>query len=177
MDYIAALEKYPHKETVDQIVAHIGGDSKRFDQLMQGFLTGDKRVNQRTSWVMSSAVENHPELIIPYYDFLMEKLRDPQSHDALKRNITRILQFVDVPEKHQGIVYDRCIQLLSSPKEAIAIRVFAMTAAFRIGQKHPDLLIELEAVIRDVLPKGSAGLKSRGQKTLQAISKFKKQII
>ena len=99
----------------------------------------------------------------------MTQLLSQERHDAVHRNILRILEDIPIPEDIEGALYDNCFQLLNNPDRAIAIRVFAMTVAFRIAKKYPDLLDELRLSIQLHYPYGSAGFKSRAGKILNYI--------
>jgi hypothetical protein len=81
-----------------------------------------------------------------------------------------MLQFTTIPKKLQGMTLEYCFQLLNNPKEAAAIRVFAMTVLYNLTLQKPDLAHELydsiEMHMEDALP----GYKSRGGKILKALS-------
>ena len=72
-----------------------------------------------------------------------------------------------------GKVADVCFDYLASPKEAIAIRVFAMEVLFNICKKEPELADELKLLIEDHYPHSSAGFQSKARKVLKSISKLK----
>ena len=84
----------------------------------------------------------------------------------------RALSFVNIPEDYQGEYADLCFELLNNPMEAIAVRIFAMEILWNITRNYPELAPELALVIREHLPNGSAGFKSKGRKTLKRIEKF-----
>src|SRR5690606_30925323 len=104
-----------------------------------------------------------PELIRPYIDYLIELLDDISLNSALKRNILRILQFSEIPEKHRGNLFKRVYEFLENPKEEIAVRAFSMTVLFKICEFYPELKPELETTILFILeePNCSPGIKSR----------------
>ena len=102
----------------------------------------------------------------------MVKTLAASEHDAVKRNIVRLLQNIDIPKDLQGEAANACFKFLGSAEEAIAIRAFSMTVLFNIGKEEPDLLPELRMMIEDMMPYGSSGIKARGRRTLAAIDKI-----
>ena len=120
--------------------------------------------------MLSIIADKHPFLIKPYLPLLVKQLHNPK-HDAVKRNVLRILQFIDIPDEVMGELADLCFNFLTSSKEAIAIKVFAMTILERIVRQYPELTQELIIIIEDQMPYGSAGFKSRGTKILKALKK------
>ncbi len=106
---------------------------------------------------------------------IIQHLHKPDIHDAVKRNIVRILQNVEIPEEHYGEVADVCFTWLEDPNVAVAIRVFSMSVLWNICQKEPELMPELRATIEDWIDYSSTGFKSRGNKVLKMITKYENQ--
>ena len=156
------------KEQAVKMAEYIGADRDRFKELMELFLGEDYRISQRASWVVGHCFDKHPNLVQPWLPKMVEAM-DEARHDAIRRNVVRILQEVDIPESLTGIVADRCFEYLNSPEIPVAIRVFSMTVLYRISIKWPELQRELALVIEEHMPTGSAGFKSRGRKTLKLI--------
>lgn len=170
MDIKAALLQEHSKTQSLKIADYIGNSQERYDRLMELFLMEEYRVTQRAAWALQFATEAHPHLLDFHLRPVIENLQKPV-HDAVKRNTLRFLQFVDLPEDLLGLAADICFAFLDDPKEAIAIRVFAMTVCYNICLKEPELGNELRLIIEDHLPHGSAGFKSRGKKILKALKK------
>jgi hypothetical protein len=82
-----------------------------------------------------------------------------------------MLQFIDIPKKHQGVIADICFKSLIDKKEPIAIRVFSMTVIANLAAKIPELKNELIPIIEEQLPYASAGFVSRGKKVLKELKR------
>ena len=152
------------------LVHYIGKDTKRFSHLMELFFSDDNRLAQRAAWVMSHCVEKQPQLATPYIKKLVNQLYK-SNEDAIKRNILRILQLIDIPEPLWGETLEKCFEYLASNNEAIAIRAFSMTIAYNISQHVPEIKCELKALIEEIIIFGSPGLKSRGTKIAKKLEK------
>lgn len=166
MDIHQALLSEHSKRQTTAIVDYIGDDPDRFAELMRLFFAGDYRLTQRAAWPMNYCAVNHPQLIQPYLPKLLELLQCDNQHDAIKRNLARLLQYVDIPKKLHAQVYSLCVELVDNPQEPIATRVFAMTAAARIAKKHPDLWSELQLIVASHLPHATAAFRSRAKTIL-----------
>ena len=175
MNIKAELLKEHSKPQTIKIVRYIGSHQSRFDELLDLVLNADRKIAQRASWVMTHCVEANPQLIIPHLTTLLKNLQNPV-HDAIKRNTLRSLEFVDIPENVMGLAAEICFDFLDSTKEAVATRVFSMSALYKICQSEPELSDELKLVIEDHYPHGSAGFKSRAKKVLEGLAKLKKEI-
>lgn len=170
MDIVKILAEKHSKEAVQRITDYIGSDTTRFNQLITIFLEGPYRITQRAAWPMSYCVENNPDLIRPYLGKIIKVLAQHDVPVAIKRNIVRLLQFIKIPTKHAGEVSSLCLNFLANNKEAIAVRVFAMTVLQNIGHDIPEIKNELRLLIEDHLPYASPGFAARARKVLKELN-------
>lgn len=105
------------KAQCNKIVQWVGNDQKRFDELFNLFLHDEYRVVQRAAWPVSYCVIAHPEFIKNHWASLIKHVQKPGIHDSVKRNTVRLLQYLDIPKKHQGQIMDICFGFVESPKK------------------------------------------------------------
>ncbi len=139
---------------------------------MDLFLKGEYRVTQRAAWIVSHCADNHPDLIKPYLDVMIDRMLEPGMHAAVKRNVVRILQDIELPKQLEGRIATICFEMLASAKEPVAVKVFSMTVLANIAEQEPDLKNEIRILIEQQLPTGSAGFRSRGMKILKRLEKL-----
>lgn len=161
----ALLDEHSKRQTM-AIVNFIGGDPVRFGELMSIFFEGEYRLTQRAAWPISCSIERWPELVYPYLEQLIAQLTRDDVHNAIKRNVVRLLQFVEIPEELLGRVYSTCIDLIDDIREPVAIRAFAITVAEGIARTEPDLRNELRLVVKKHLAYSSAAFRSRARSIL-----------
>jgi hypothetical protein len=171
MDIAEQLMAEHSKRNTELIVNYIGSDQKRFKELLQVFSSGNYRLTQRASWPLTLVLEKHPLLAEKHISFICSLL-DAKMHVSIKRNVLRLLQYVDLPEEEMGLMADRCFKYLTSLHEPVAVKVFAMTVLYRICLKEPELKNELIPLLEDLLPFGSAGLVSRSKRILNQLQKL-----
>jgi hypothetical protein len=169
MDLVEVILQKHSRAQALKISKYVGADPGKFKILVDVFLEGPYRVTQRAAWPLSLVVEQHPALIIPHLKKILDQLKKPGIHDAVKRNTMRLLQFIDVPKKYDGRVADICFTFLRDRKEAVAIRVFAMTVLANISMQNPDLKQELKLIIEDQLPYESPAYVSRARRVLKGL--------
>lgn len=167
MDLRKTILKNYSRSTRDAVVSWVGKSPGRFDELIQVFLDGPYRITQRASWPLSVCVEQHPTLVAPHLKRLVSLLGKPDLPVAVKRNIVRLLQFVEIPKSLHGQVAKVCFRFLMDSKETIAVRVFSMTVLAGISRTNGDLMRELKLVVEDQLPYATAGFRSRARKLMK----------
>ncbi len=168
------LLKEHSREQCDKIVAWIGSDIKRFNELVQVFLNGEYRLTQRAAWPLSYSAIAHPELMKDHYEKLISNLSRPGLHDAIKRNTIRLLQHVPIPEEQEGNIMQICFQYLESPDEAVAIKAFSLAVLGRLAKKYPEIISEVKLLIEEQLPHQTAAFKQRAKVFLKMAEKTNK---
>lgn len=159
------------KHQTEKIARWIGRDEKRFAELMMLFFNGEYRVAQRASWIISHCAEQHPDITIPWLSKMIAKASEENVHDAVKRNVVRILQFVPIPKNLQGKAVNLCFDFLHSIHAPVAVKVFSMTVLANIASKQPALKREITMVIEEMLPYGGAAIRARARKVLKQLSR------
>ncbi len=172
MTFKERLEKEYCKTTISAIVIDICKHPEKMDGFMKTFIDGPLRITQRAAWPLSFIAQKNPTLLNNYYPVLIDELHKPTNHDAITRNILRAFQYTDIPKKHQGKLLNRCFEFLHDNNQPIAIKAFSMTVAHNLSKTYPDIIPELKVSIENLLPHGSAGIKSRGNKILKEINRI-----
>jgi hypothetical protein len=163
------LEAEHSKAQCDRIVRYVGGDPSKFAELIDAFLAGPGRITQCAAWPISYIVIAHPLLVTPHLSDLILVLGKPGIHDAVKRNILRMLPSVKIPAARREKLIELCFSFLTNRSEPVAVHVFAMEVLARLLEPYPELLRELAMIIEDQLPYASPGYRSRGMKILKKI--------
>lgn len=171
MDIKARLAEEHSKSLTHKIVASVGNDKERFNELILIFLGDDRRLAQRASWPLSYVLIRYPHLLNPYFDVFIEKLDDGNNHPAIIRNILRVLQEIDIPETYHGVLVDKSFKFILSETQPAAIRAFALTVASRICKPYPELVNELRLILNElaVLPQ-LPSMRSRLKKALKELA-------
>jgi hypothetical protein len=171
LDVRDALRTRYSKEGFVRIREQIGADPERFAALMKCFLSNEQDLVLRASWLMSMCAERRPDLLRPWLGKMLRRTEAKDAPEALQRNVVRALQFVDIPRAHQGRVVELCLGFLQDPKGAIAVRAFSMTVLEHIARQQPELKQEIILIIEQMLPYGSAGIRSRARTVLRQLRK------
>jgi len=170
-DYETLLMLELSRRNMDYVAKCIGDDKNEFEQLMQIVLYGKFPVAQRAAWVMDICLLYYPHLLTPYVELLIEAL--PRfGNDGVKRAAVKALSMREIPEKYEGLLFDWCFCWLQSSDMPVSIKVHCMQILANIAERYPDLAGELQTVIKEQLPRNSAGFASCGRKILKRFSQF-----
>jgi hypothetical protein len=134
-----------------RIVRYVGEDQERYDELIRLFMEGDYSLTQRAAWPLGDIGVIYPRLAAKHLPKLIKKLRSGDAHPAIHRNILRILQHAEIPEKYCGPLLDICYGFIRNETAPVAIRAFAITVVSNISMKYPDLIGEFRLTLNDLM--------------------------
>lgn len=157
------------KEQCSKIVSWIGSSQERFDELFQLFLHDEYRVVQRAAWPLSNAVIAHPAFITGHFKSLLNKIKEPGQHEAVRRNGLRLLEDISIPQSWQGDFMDLCFQLLGSATEPIAVKASCISVLGNLAIRYPEIIPEFLFIVREQLPSQSPGFKARAKKVFKKL--------
>src|SRR5262245_10161233 len=147
MDLYKMISVGHSKKQCDKIVAYVGSDQKRFDELVTFFYDDEYRIVQRAAWPLSYCVVNHPSLIKKHLKKMVQNLKKPDLTVAIKRNTVRFLQHIQIPKSVHGDLMETCFKFLMDPKETIAVRVFSMSVLANLAKDYPEIKSELRNIL------------------------------
>lgn len=168
-----ALDAEHSKAQTLRITAYIGGSRRRFSELVE-ILTGtDRRLAQRAAWVVSHVAESRPAVQLPFLKELLNHLRQPGLHDAIKRNTMKAASQVPLPDEVGGLAADLAFEFLRSPDEAIATRVYSMSVLEQLCHREPALADELRLSIEHLSPfETKPAFRSRARQVLRSLDRI-----
>ncbi len=146
-------------------------NQETFDWACTELMKEDSDTLLNASFVFSDIIDAQPHLGYAWIEKLTNFLETAKT-GTVKRVVFRYFEKISFSEEIEGKVLEVAFNHFVNPKNAIAIKVFAMTTCYNISQKYPELLNELAAEIKYQLPHGSTGFKSRANKILKSISKL-----
>lgn len=155
-----------------KISGWIGNDKKRFSRLVDLFLHDEYPVVQRAAYPLSMVADKYPKLAEENLPVFVNRLFDKDTHVAVRRNVIRILQFVQIPKKLHAKVINFCFKNISDPKETVAVRCFSMTVLANLVKQYPELKNEVMLLIEQAMKNPTAGMKSRAKKVLKQLEKI-----
>ena len=138
------------KATTLKLIQYIDADAKRFKILTEFMLGNDSLLAQRASWPFSYVAIEHPELVKPYFRKLIDKLKEDDNHPAIRRNILRAFQEIDIPERYQSELIDLTFKFIMSEAMPLAVRAFSITVGANISKAYPELKNELLILLNEL---------------------------
>ena len=163
------LRKEHSKNNCLKVVKWVGNSPARLASLLDLFLSDEYRMVQLAAWPLSYVAQAHPEMIRKHLPSIIRNLQRTDTHPAARRNTMRLLQYVEIPKKYQGLVMDRCFTYICDPKEKAAVKAFSLTVLENLSTQYPDIRNELCSIIEDRWDSETPAFRSRARKVLQTV--------
>jgi hypothetical protein len=139
-----------HSKTQTQkIIDWVGTSQSRFDLLVELFLSDEYRVTQRAAWPLSYVSIEDPSLAKKHLPVFVKLLGNSKLHKAVRRNVVRLLQFVEIPEELHGDVMNYCFDFIADVNETAAVKAFSLTILGNLCKQYPEIKSEIKTIIED----------------------------
>ena len=152
-----------HKKQVELVRQWVGNKADRFAQLIAVVTGPEADLARRAAWPMSFIVEAMPEMAAPHLPALVALLRQKKLHNAIPRNVTRALQFIEIPEGLHGEVLNHCLSYIQDLQEKAAIKAFSLTILHKLSHIYPEILTEIQTIVTERIPYESPAYKARAK--------------
>jgi hypothetical protein len=168
LNEITIDKEHVYQEWIQWATQH----SDKLEEVLEYAFNGNEKERLRGSWILHHVSDKRPEVFYIKEKMMIEQLEKTQT-DAEVRFILRYYSKYRLPrhEEREALLADYCFKVLMTPSDAVAPRVYSMSILHKLVLRYPELAHELQESIQWALETGSAGMKSRGKKILQDLSK------
>lgn len=155
----------------DIMVADIGNDQEKFDEMMVLALQDVYPLSMRAARVIELCMPRRINLFKSHINKIIRLLPSVKV-DGLKRSFLKI--FADSPiymdEELSGQLVDLAFNYLGDQKQAISVRAYSIDILVRFVRIYPEMKPELIAILESMILDASVGLKTKCRKTIKLIS-------
>lgn len=109
------------------------------------FAIADKQpYSWRASWLLWSCMDKNDKRVSKYVNKIIDIL--PERKDNQQRELLKILQRMELNDKHEGQLFDSCTKIWEQKRKNPSLRYNAFKTLSVISKKHPDLSPEIKAL-------------------------------
>ena len=136
-----ALEKIltnSHRPAMESyLVAH----PESFEEAIQLAMADKQPYSWRAAWLLWSCIEKNDKRIRKYVKAIIGVL--PKRKDNQKRELLKILEQMEIDEKHEGLLFDHCVTIWEKIDKKPSVRWNAFKILAKIAKRHPELANEM----------------------------------
>jgi hypothetical protein len=97
---------------------------------------------KKAAWVLRQMTLSYPNSILPYVLSIIKGIESERDSSVL-RDTLKILTQVEINEKNVSLIVDRCINLLSEGKYAVAVKYLSLEVLEQQCKRWPELAPEV----------------------------------
>lgn len=142
--------KYFSLKRVQKFLKENDKNTKIAKELTKLILSDDPQISMRASWTLQHLSFEKPQLVYPLIPQLIKFLQKENQHTGAIRNVIRIFEELDLPDKYCSPIFDLCLKIAKNATLPHAPRVFAIYTATNICKKYPELKPEVELIISEL---------------------------
>lgn len=149
------------------IIAWMRLHPEAFDEALALTLAERSPYSWRASWVLWSVMEKNDARIRKHIPRIIRIL--PLRRDSEQRELLKILQNMRIPVRHEGPLFDACVDLWQSIGKPPSVRHNAFRLIAALAAKYPELRAEVALLTRgEYMDTLSPGVRHSIQRMLQA---------
>ena len=180
--YKYVQESTAHRPSRDFIANFIFENPQLLPDLMEILLDIKDKNHHKACWISELIFEKHIDWLSPYLDIFCKTLSF-YSHDGALRSLSKICLFSAnyhikklkskekfLTENHLELMTEACFDWLISDKK-VATKAYSMRALFQFGKLQDWIYPELEIILPQQYPLGSAGFQFACKEILGKIAK------
>lgn len=144
------FETYFSLAKVKKVMAQIERQPTLVAEARKLLFDKDPQRSMRGAWLLLHISFEHPKLITPHLQQLIDFLYRENNHTGAIRNIVRIFQEIDLPEIYCGPIFDLCISYIKNSTLPHAVRAFSINTIGNICKKYPELKPEVILILNEL---------------------------
>ena len=155
--------------SVTQFVCEIEQKYELFHTLYYIAMNDDSSAANRALLVCEKLSEKHPNLLVPYYDEITERLLS-SNNETVRRLLRSILFNLPIPTPLPIHLLNYCFDHLFNQQDSIGVQTLCIKLSYLLCQNHTELQQELQVKLENAEPTlYSAGVQSAIRSTLRKL--------
>ena len=164
----AQLEQILIGSYKDEMTSFMHAHPEVFEEAVELSLTDEQPLSWRAAWLLWDCMEENDPRIKKHLKRIIEAIVSKK--DGHQRELIKILLKVELNDKHEGVLFDICMNLWEDLSKSPSIRVTAFKFILKTAQKHPDLLKEIKFLTQDhYIETLSPGIKNSVSRMIKEI--------
>lgn len=121
----------------EEMVSFLKSHTEFYDEAFELALSDKQPFAWRAAWLLWSCLEENDVRIKRYADKIVKCIKN--KNDGHQRELLKILSLTQLKEKHEGIVFNLCMDLWENLGKDPSVRYHALKFILKIIAKHPEL--------------------------------------
>ncbi|MFH1196756.1 MAG: hypothetical protein V1720_13725 [bacterium] len=149
-------------------ISFLNSHPEYFEEAIQLAVSDKQPYSWRSAFLLGSFIEENDKRIKKHIPSIMGCIQNKK--DGHQRELLKILYKMEIKEKHEGQLFNICMNLWEQIDKDPSVRITALKFIIKIVKKYPELSEEIMVLTQDqYLETLSPGVKSSVNKIIQEV--------
>lgn len=159
----------------EEMISFLNSNPDAFKEAVELAVTDKQPFSWRAAWLLSGWMKPNDERIKACLDKLIRGMKGKK--DGQQRELLKIIYQMDLKKKHEGRVFDVCMDIWEGIEKDPSVRVTALKMMLRIVKKYPELSQELSFLTQDHYVESlSPGIKNSVSRMIKELNTFAENV-
>jgi hypothetical protein len=112
-----------------------------FEAVIRLAVSDNQPLSWRAAWMLKYSIEQNDIRLQQYIKEIINAL--PSKKSGHQRELLNILYQLDIPEKHEGTLFDVCVTIWETITQQPSLRITAFKIIMKSVKKYPELAREI----------------------------------
>jgi hypothetical protein len=151
IEKLEELLKYTSKRDLPGVLEKIGADLNLFNEIAELSVSDCQPHAWHAAWVMDHYTDSDLDDFAPHLSKAYKVVLESDSESQI-RIFLKVLGKYPLVDDYEVALYDFCKKKLLSNTVAVGVKANSMKLIHKICQKYPELLDEIQLMIKELLP-------------------------
>ena len=153
----------------EETIAFLKSHPEYFEEAIELAVTDKQPFSWRAAFLLGSCMEYNDKRVQKHLNKIVQSINSKK--DGHQRELLKILLQMDLTPKHEGVLFNICMNLWEQIGKSPSVRFTALKFILKIAKKHPDLSKEITFLTQDhYLETLSPGAKESVLRMLKAFA-------
>ncbi len=126
----------------NEMVSFLKKNPNLFDETLKVSLGDKEPESWRAAWLVKHYMTKNDSRVVKSIKSILKGL--PNKKDGHQRELLKILMDMELTEKQEGILFDKCFTIWEDISKSSSVRGTAFSIIVNTVKKYPELLVEIE---------------------------------
>lgn len=143
----SVLEKKLMTLYKDEMISFLNSHPEHFEEAIKLAISDNQPYAWRSAFVLWDSIEENDIRIQEYIKPIVDSIKTKK--DGHQRELLKILYKMELIDKHEGQIFDICMNLWDQISKAPSVRMTAFKFIIKISKKHSELLEQIDLLLQD----------------------------
>jgi len=129
------------------MISYLKAHPEDFEEAIKLAISDKQPYAWRAAWLLWSCMEENDRRVQKHIKDIIKSIESKK--DGHQRELIKILLQMDLAKKHEGLLFNTCLDVWEQINKNPSVRLTAMKFVVKIAKKHPDLAKEISFLTQD----------------------------